>query len=68
MSRPDCFWVDGDLRLQNGDVPKNSGTQPLPGVSASTLWFSWHAASWNPNTDDLRTYLRLIENRLSRPA
>jgi hypothetical protein len=67
VARPDCFWTDGDLRLQNGGVPKNTGTQPLPGINVPTLWFSWHAASWNANSDNLRTYLRLIENRLSRP-
>lgn len=67
MARPDCFWVESDLRLQNGGTPKNTGSQPVPGVSAPTLWFSWHPASWNPNSDDLRTYMRLIENRLSQP-
>src|SRR5690349_20755721 len=55
-AKPDCFWTDADLRLRNGNSPKNTGNQPLPpGIAAPTLWFSWHAASWNANSDSLRT-------------
>jgi Prokaryotic E2 family E len=67
-ARPDCFWTDQDLRTVNGAVPKNTGTQPLPGGQPEPrLWFSWHAASWNANSDNLKTYVRLIEDRLKRP-
>jgi Prokaryotic E2 family E len=65
-AKPDCFWTDGDLRLKNGTMPQNAGNQPLPGITQPTLWFSWHAASWNVNIDNLRTYLRVIEDRLAR--
>ena len=67
-ARPDCFWADADLRTAMGSVPKNTGNQPLPGgLPEPRLWFSWHAASWNPNNDNLKTYVRLIEDRLKRP-
>lgn len=66
-AKPDCFWADADLRLASGNVPKNTGNQPLPGIAEPTLWFSWHPSSWNVNSDDLRTYLRVIEDRLAHP-
>lgn len=65
-AKPDCFWTDADVRLRNGNIPKNTGQQPLAHSSVPTLWFSWHAASWNVNSDNLRTYLRVIEDRLAR--
>jgi hypothetical protein len=65
-AKPDCFWTDADLRLRDGNIPKNTGNQPLPGSGAPTLWFSWHASSWNANSDNLRTYLRMIQDRLAR--
>ena len=66
MAQPDCFWVDADVRLQNGGVPKNAGPQALPNGQQG-LWFSWHPNGWNPNKDDLRSYVKIIEDRLSRP-
>ena len=66
-AKPDCFWTDADLRLASGNPPKNTGNQPLPGMEVPTLWFSWHPSSWNATSDDLRTYLRVIVDRLARP-
>jgi hypothetical protein len=64
MAQPDCFWTDGALRLATGEMPINSGTNPLPSMEhRPTLWFSWHVSGWNPAHDDLLTYLRVIENR-----
>lgn len=65
LSRPDCFWTDADLRLRNGTVPKNSGVQVPPFSAEPLLWFSWHASSWRPNSDDLLTYMRVILDRLA---
>jgi hypothetical protein len=65
-AKPDCFWTDADLRLRNGSPPKNTGNQPPPRIGVPTLWFSWHASKWNPNSDNLRTYLRMIEDRLAQ--
>jgi len=64
FAKPDCFWTDADLRLQGGGIPQNVGNNAIPEVSGSYLWFSWHVAQWNPNKDNLTTYMRVIENRL----
>ncbi len=63
FGKPDCFWADPDLRLGNGTVPQNTGSNPMPGVPGQYLWFSWHLAQWNPNKDNLSTYVHVIENR-----
>jgi hypothetical protein len=67
LARPDCFWTDSDLRLCNGNVPKNTGGNPIPHIGPGHLWFSWHVASWNPNVDNLLTYLNVIKRRLQNP-
>ena len=67
MARPDCFWTDPDLRLANGNPPKNTGRNAIPHVGNQFLWFSWHVGSWNPNVDNLLTYLYVIRRRLSDP-
>ncbi len=67
MAPPDCFWVDGDLRLLGGVQPKASGFTPMPHCSEALLWFSWHVNGWNPTSGTLKTYARVIEERLRRP-
>ena len=67
LARPDCFWTDCDLRLSNGNVPQNTGQNPIPHIGAGHLWFSWHVSSWNPNFDSLLTYLNVIKRRLQNP-
>jgi hypothetical protein len=67
MAQPDCFWTDVDLRVQNGGVPKNAQQQSLPNGAQPALWFSWHPNGWNANKDDLRTYVKIVEDRLKRP-
>ena len=62
-AKPDCFWTDFNLRLDGGRMPQNSGQSPLPNGPNPLLWFSWHLQKWDPNTDSLLTYLRVIENR-----
>jgi hypothetical protein len=62
-SRPDCFWADLDLRLKGGCMPQNTSQNPLPNEPSPLLWFSWHLQKWDPNSDSLLTYLRVIENR-----
>jgi hypothetical protein len=65
VAKPDCFYADVALRLANGAMPQSSGLNALPGTNESRLWFSWHVASWNPITDSLLTYLRVIQRRLA---
>jgi len=68
LARPDCFWADADLRLANGSLPMNTAPNPpLPYSPGSHLWFSWHVASWNPNNDNLLTYVYVIKRRLHDP-
>ena len=61
-AQPDCFFADLDLRLADGNMPMNSGIQPLE--ARDLVWFSWHLSSWSPATDNAATYLRFIERRL----
>jgi len=67
FGRPDCFWVDHDLRLSNGNPPQSTGPNPIPYADVNTpvLWFSWHLGAWNPNSDNLLTYLYVIKNRFN---
>lgn len=62
-ARPDCFWAAGDLRLENGTMPANTGLQALPGLGQQVVWFSWHVSSWSPTSDSLSTYARFILRR-----
>ena len=67
---PDDFFVDGDLRLKDGNPPpgfnqgpnSSSGPAPVPG---NWGWFSWHARIWRPAAtieggDNLLTFLRAV--------
>jgi hypothetical protein len=64
----DCFWADEDLRLAGNQVPANSSADNLiPEVGAKGLWFSWHLAQpWNPNRDNLSTWMNTVNDRLRR--
>lgn len=66
-AKPDCFWADQDLRLENGAMPQAANSTPLPEVNEACTWFSWHATQWNPNRDSLTTYYYVIANRLRDP-
>ena len=62
--RPDMFWTDPDLTLQDGGVPKSADLIEQP-LGRPWRRFSWHPSNWNPGTDDLRTYLEFINHRLA---
>ena len=66
QAKPDCFWVDADVRLASGGMPQNS--QHNTQIGENLLWFSWHIAKWNPQNDDLLTYVRVIQERLRQPV
>jgi len=69
LARPDSFWTDGDLRLASRPeaLPQNTQFNPA-GVPqmASKLWFSWHLEAWDPNRDDLISWVASIRTRLGR--
>jgi hypothetical protein len=66
LSRPDCFWADADLRLASGAMPMNANLTALPLRGENRTWFSWHLQQWNPVTDGLLSYVRVIQDRLRR--
>ncbi len=66
VAKPDCFWVEPDVRLASGALPKNSGVQSPPFGDGPKLWFSWHVEPWNPNRDTLTSYAQVILSRLRR--
>lgn len=66
LANPDCFWAHPTLRLKNGVMPQNTNLSPIPGTGEPLLWFSWHTKQWNPNKDNLLTYIRVIKDRLKR--
>jgi hypothetical protein len=68
---PDCFWATSGLRLANGQSPHASQeNNPIPETVQQGLWFSWHLvdaqANWNPNRDDLSTYVGVIAERFRK--
>jgi Prokaryotic E2 family E len=64
QARPDCFYADSTLRLASGGMPTNANLQSPPFGGQQLVWFSWHVSHWQPNTDDLLTYLDVIKQRL----
>lgn len=65
MARPDCFWAEPQLRLAGGGMPQNANVNVVPGTTEQGLWFSWHVSAWNPVTDALLTYVRVIARRFA---
>lgn len=66
-AKPDCFWADEDVRRVNGGLPQASNVQEIPDSGGLRgLWFSWHVGQWNPNQDNLKTFLNVIRNRFSQ--
>lgn len=65
-AKPDCFWVEPTgMRLKNEATPQGTNdSNPIPEVpSRSITWFSWHVKEWNPNSDTLMTYFKVIMRR-----
>jgi hypothetical protein len=68
---PDCFWASSGLRLTNGQMPQaTQDPHQIPETALHGLWFSWHVtdahANWNPNRDDLNTWIGAIAERFRR--
>jgi len=63
--KPDMFWVEGDVLLADGAVPKSA--DPVE-THLGRQWrrFSWHLSTWNPANDDLRTYIEFVNCRLAK--
>lgn len=64
FAKPDCFWAAGELRLENGNLPQSANVNTIPETAEAGLWFSWHLTHpWDPNRDDLLTWLASIAER-----
>ncbi len=65
VAKPDTFWTEPGLALASGAQPQaaNPGGNHLEGLPSGLLWFSWHAGTWNPNRDNLHSYVGLIGKR-----
>lgn len=58
----DMFWTDPDLRLLESNGLANTTTEIILG--RQWLRFSWHPQNWNPDTDNLFTFLEFANRRL----
>jgi len=63
--RPDMFWTQADLLLQDGRVP-TSAESIEPYLGRPWRRFSWHPQNWNPGADSLKTYLEFVDIGLSK--
>jgi len=63
-AKMDMFWVDPPIALKNG--LQAQAVSPDNQCGKAWLRFSWHVATWNPNRDNLITYLQDVNDRLSR--
>jgi hypothetical protein len=64
-SKLDMFWVETNLKLQNGNIPQSAD---ILETHLGETWqrFSWHVQTWNPAHDNLITYLATVDARLRR--
>lgn len=66
---PEHFWIEpGQFRLADGrHAMMSHDNNAIPGEansSRSATWFGWRVQSWNPNRLGLKTYLRVVLDRL----
>jgi hypothetical protein len=62
--KPDMFWLEEAIRLENGAVPESAGeVENNHGIA----WrrFSWHPAKWVPGVDSVRSYIEFVRTRLN---
>ena len=70
VAAPDCFWVDPNLNVNGGSLPKSSATNnQIPETAVLCHWFSWHVEGghWLPNLHDLLTWMSTCLKRLQIP-
>jgi len=68
LAKPDFFWTSPELRLRDGAMPHAAVPMLMHEANGEfQLRFSWHLNEWNPNRDDLVTFLRVIDHRLQMP-
>jgi hypothetical protein len=62
--KPDMFWTETDLTLEDGGVPDRGNTIEHI-IGRQWRRFSWHPKSWTPGIDDIHTFLEFVAHRLS---
>ena len=62
-AKMDMFWVNPGLQLRDGRAPE-AGSSMEGHCGKQWQRFSWHPQAWNPATDNLITYLELVNHRL----
>ncbi len=65
--KPDMFWVEPDVALANGAIPRSAESIEAA-VGRQWRRFSWHLQNWNPGRDglNLKTYLEFVNSRLAK--
>lgn len=69
VASPDSFWVEPDLKLADGRIPKNCQFHyAVPETDLKGQWFSWHPhqGAWSANNHDLLSWLSTCLDRLAR--
>ena len=61
----DMFWVSPPISLRSGRAAQGADTI-TPMLGKNWQQFSWHVSSWSPGTDNLITYLDVINARLRK--
>ena len=66
----DMFWTDEDLILKDGGIP-NGANVVEQYLGKKWRRFSWHPqpgnpSRWNPNVDNLISYLQFVSKRFSQ--
>ncbi len=63
--RPDMFWTNEELKLVDGRIPRSADSIE---TALEKRWrrFSWHPQSWNPGTDNLKTYIEFVNDGLGK--
>jgi hypothetical protein len=72
-ARPDHFFTDIEIRLENGALPKgtlmegcnNTPLHDWPQWEGHCQWWSWHLQMWDPNYSGLVTFFSAIRQRLN---
>jgi hypothetical protein len=64
---PDMFWLDDDVTLAGGAIPRYAeSTATINGRRRRR--FSWHRKAWNASIDNLHGHLEFIRRRfLEKP-
>ena len=63
--KPDMFWVETEVLLADGNVPRKAN-QLETHLGRQWRRFSWHPKSWHPATGTLRGYLEFVNCRLAK--